>query len=110
MMRWSFEVNVRKGAKIAKDDTFRSEFFASFKDCFQAYVRFIPAKHWGDLQHVVSEAVFFESERGLKKNSAEGGFICYKDAVEDIGVTETEFDTIISEIAESAFEKYIMKS
>ena len=98
---WYFVVNVREGAPgWADDDTYQSEKYTSFEDCYRKYIKFSPARYWTHLRHINSECIVFQCGDKINKNTACDGVICYTSGkmIEELGITEKQFDNIINQI------------
>ena len=98
---WYFVVEVREGAPGWVDnDRYRSKNFDSFQDCYTEYVRFSPAKHWRRLRGVHNAYIGYQRGDVKILSKAIDGMIYYRTnhCVEDLGITEEEFDALIAKL------------
>ena len=98
---WHFVIEVREGAPgWADDDTYQSRNFDSFDDCYIEYINFSPAKHWEHLRRVHNEYIVYKCGEDTTNNKAILGAIYYRtnQIVEDLGITEEQFDTLIDKL------------
>ena len=98
---WYFIIDVREGLPgCADNDTYQSEKYDSFEECYREYITFSPPNHWYHLRNSLHEYIINQSGEQTRKNIAYRGLVNYRadKIVEDLGITDEQFDLLIDEI------------
>lgn len=98
---WYYEINARTGKPgFADDETYTSEKFNSFEDCYKNYDQFDYNNHWYDLRRIQNEYIYYFDGNKLNINKSTGGLIQFNElfCIYKLGITELEFDIILEKI------------
>lgn len=99
--QYRFIIKVRAGqAGFADDEEYESSWFDSFEKCYNEYITFNPSKSFSYLRHVQKEIIQYKVKNIIHDNEAKGGLVFYNEGkiVDELGITEDEFDSIIDKI------------
>ena len=93
---WYYVIYARVGEPgFADDDWYESPHFNSFEKCFRSYINFNPYKGFRHLRRIGRQNFIYVNNNVENVNDADGGILYYKNAENDLGITENEFDKII---------------